>query len=69
MKIFQGHDLVKLTDAQILSMGTGYSEDECQLILTLRKRAITAERDRDFWRDLAISAQQKLEALEKNVTA
>ncbi len=48
MKIFQGHTFFKLTCAQILSIGTGYPEDECQLILMLmlRRLAIKEERDR-----------------------
>lgn len=51
-----------LSEVDILAIATGLKTDDCKMIISLGKRLSTAERDRDYWRDLAIKNQQTLEA-------
>lgn len=52
-----------LSEVDILAVATGLRTDDCKMIISLGKRLYEAEKDRDYWRDLAIINQQKLEAL------
>ncbi len=53
-----------LSEVDILAMATGLKTDDCKMIISLGKRLNDAERDRDYWRDLAIKNQQSLEAMQ-----
>lgn len=68
MKVIVNGEAKTLSAGEILAMATGADLDDCKSIAGILARLKTAERDRDFWRDRAIETQQKLEALEKNVT-
>lgn len=61
MKVLRGNEYVEVTDAQILSMVTGVTEETAGLIRDLLRRATRAEHQCDVWRKLAIETQQKLE--------
>ena len=61
MKVLRGNEYVEVTDAQILSMVTGVTEEAAGLIRDLLRRATRAEHQCDVWRKLAIEKQQKLE--------
>ena len=52
-----------LSEVDIPAAATGLKTEDCKLIISLGMRIHIAERDRDYWRDLAITNQQKLEAL------
>jgi hypothetical protein len=55
-----------LSEVDILAMATGLKTDDCKMIISLGKRLGDAERDRDYWRDLAIKNQQKYEEVQRN---
>lgn len=61
MKVLRGNEYVEVTDAQILSMVTGVTEEAAGLIRDLLRRATRAEHQCDVWRKLAIEKQQRLE--------
>lgn len=52
-----------MSEVEILARATGLQADDCKTIIGLSKRLQTAELDRDYWRDLAITTQQKYEEL------
>lgn len=62
MKIFVDGKEKHLSEVDILAMATGLKTDDCKMIISLGKRLNDAERDRDYWRDLAIKTKQTLEA-------
>lgn len=62
MKVIVDGKEKHLSEVDILVMTTGLKTDDCKMIISLGKRLSTAERDRDYWRDLAIKNQQTLEA-------
>ena len=61
MKIIVDGKEKHLSEVDILAMATGLKTDDCKMIISLGKRLNDAERDRDYWRDLAISCQQQTE--------
>lgn len=68
MKVIVSGTEKHLSEVDILAHATGLSIEDCKMIITLSKRLQNAERDRDYWRDLAISTQQKLEAINNDST-
>lgn len=62
MKIIVDGKEKHLSEVDILGMATGLKTDDCKMIISLGKRLNDAERDRDYWRDLAIKTKQTLEA-------
>ena len=62
MKIIVDGKEKHLSEVDILAMATGLKTDDCKMIISLGKRLNDAERDRDYWRDLAIKTRQTLEA-------
>ena len=68
MKVIVDGNEKHLSEVDILAHATGLAVDDCKMIIALSRRLNEAERDRDYWRDLAISAQQKYEALQNDTT-
>lgn len=66
MKIITAEEVKTLSGSEILAIATGKPEEQCRMNQVLHKRLAIAERDRDYWRDLAITTQQKLEAMAAN---
>lgn len=66
MKIIVDGKEKHLSDVDILALATGIKTDDCKMIIRFGKRLNDAERDRDYWRDLAIKSQQKCEEAQKN---
>lgn len=62
MKIIVNGKEKHLSEIDILAMATGLKADDCKMIIDLGKRLNDAERDRDYWRDLAIKTKQTMEA-------
>lgn len=66
MKVIVDGKEKHLSDVDILAVATGLKTDDCKMIISFGKRLNDAERDRDYWRDLAIKSQQKYEEAQKN---
>ncbi len=66
MKIIVDGKEKHLSDVDILALATGIKTDDCKMIISFGKRLNDAERDRDYWRDLAIKSQLKYEEAQKN---
>ena len=68
MKVIVAGIEKSLSEVEILAHATGLQAEDCEMIIGLSKRLQTAERDRDYWRDLAITTQQKYEELLHDTT-
>ena len=66
MKVIVDGKEKHLSEVDMLAMATGLKTDDCKMIISLGKRLNDAERDRDYWRDLAIKNHQKYEETLKN---
>ena len=66
MKVIVDGKEKHLSEVDMLAMATGLKTDDCKMIISLGKRLNDAERDRDYWRDLAIKNYQKYEETLKN---